>query len=79
MPATPSSKLIRANWALLRIGKIKILVADEALMSKDTSKCPAIILAANRIAKVNGRIKALIVSISTIKGISTEGVPLGIK
>lgn len=43
------------------------------------SKCPAIILAANRIDSVKGRIILLIVSIITIKGIKIVGVPLGIK
>lgn len=43
------------------------------------SKCPAIIFAVNRTAKVPGRITLLIVSIHTIKGISTGGVPWGTK
>jgi hypothetical protein len=41
------------------------------------SKCPAIILAANRTARVPGRIILLIVSMQTIKGIRTGGVPWG--
>lgn len=40
---------------------------------------PAIILADSRIAKVPGRITFLIVSIITIKGIRTGGVPWGTK
>lgn len=43
------------------------------------SKWPAIILAANRTAKVPGRIILLIVSISTINGIRMGGVPWGTK
>lgn len=43
------------------------------------NKCPAIILAANRTAKVPGRITLLIVSIHTINGIRTAGVPWGTK
>lgn len=43
------------------------------------SRCPAIMLAVSRIAKVPGRIKLLIDSIQTIKGINTLGVPWGIK
>jgi hypothetical protein len=43
------------------------------------NKCPAIIFAVNRTARVPGRIKFLIVSINTIKGIRIGGVPLGIK
>lgn len=43
------------------------------------SKCPAIIFAVSRTARVPGRIMFLIVSINTINGIKTAGVPLGIK
>lgn len=43
------------------------------------NRWPAIILAANRIAKVPGRMIFLIVSITTIKGIRTGGVPWGTK
>lgn len=42
-------------------------------------RCPAIILAANRTERVNGRITFLTISIITIKGIKTEGVPRGTK
>lgn len=42
-----------------------------------SSKWPAIMLAVNRIANVPGRITFLIVSIQTIKGIRTGGVPWG--
>lgn len=41
------------------------------------NRCPAIIFAANRTAKVPGRIMFLIVSIHTIKGIRIGGVPWG--
>lgn len=41
------------------------------------SKWPAIIFADNRTANVPGRIIFLIVSIITIKGINTAGVPWG--
>ena len=41
------------------------------------SKWPAIIFADKRIANVPGRIRFLIVSIHTIKGIRTGGVPCG--
>lgn len=43
------------------------------------SKWPAIMLAVRRTAKVPGRIRFLIVSIRTMKGIKIAGVPLGIK
>lgn len=39
--------------------------------------CPALIFAANRNARVKGRTSILIVSISTRKGFSHVGAPLG--
>lgn len=48
------------------------------LLNNVNNKCPAIILAVNRTAKVPGRIIFLIVSINTIKGIKILGVPWGI-
>lgn len=42
-------------------------------------RCPAIIFAASRTARVPGRITFLIVSISTIRGIRGPGVPAGTK
>ena len=66
-------------WAVSRKGENKKGVFIAASAIKVINKCPAIILAANRIDNVNGRIMFLIVSIKTIKGIKIEGVPLGIK
>lgn len=40
-------------------------------------RCPAIILAASRTAKVPGRITFLTVSMRTIKGMRAPGVPRG--
>jgi len=45
--------------------------------NKDNNKWPATMLAANRTANAPGRIKFLIVSIITITGIRTAGVPTG--
>lgn len=42
-------------------------------------RCPAIMFAVNRMARVPGRIIFLMVSIHTIKGIRTGGVPCGTK
>lgn len=47
--------------------------------NRHKSKCPAVILAANRTERVRGRIKFLTTSIKTMKGISTTGVPKGTK
>lgn len=53
------------------------MIPDEPKRVK--SKCPAIILAVNRIDNVRGRIINLIDSIITIKGIKIGGVPWGVK
>jgi len=47
--------------------------------SKVRRRCPAIIFAANRIARVRGRIRFLIVSMQTINDIRRGGVPCGTK
>lgn len=60
--------------------KIDTRVIDNegpVLPRRVNNKCPAIILAANRTAKVPGRIMFLMVSIKTINGISGPGVPWG--
>lgn len=49
------------------------------LPKRVSNKWPAIMLAARRTARVPGRITFLIVSINTIKGMSTDGVPWGTK
>ena len=62
------------------VKKASFTSIDEVIMGiehKSKSKCPAIILAANRIARVNGRIMDLINSIKTITGTKTTGVPKG--
>ena len=43
------------------------------------NKCPAIILAVNRTVRAPGRILLLIVSVPTVKDISTAGAPWGVK
>lgn len=79
MKATATSKLAKAIWALKIKGRPSKGVTGVAEVNKVINKWPAIILAANRIAKVSGRIIFLIVSITTIKGIKIVGVPFGIK
>ena len=66
-------------WPVSRKIENIIGVFKAASAIKVINKCPAIILAANRIDNVKGRIILLIVSIITIKGIKIVGVPLGIK
>lgn len=45
--------------------------------SRVSSRCPAIMFAVRRTARVPGRIRFLTVSITTMKGISGAGVPWG--
>lgn len=59
--------------------KVKNLEKEPLLPINVSNKCPAIILAVNRIVKVKGRITFLIISIKTINGWSIGGVPFGNK
>lgn len=68
------------NKAICTTNKIETRIVGKAgplFLNKVNNKWPAIIFAVNRIARVPGRITFLIVSIHTIKGISTPGVPRG--
>lgn len=58
---------------------IKLLIDSPDDPRRDSNRCPAIMFAVSRIAKVNGRIISLIDSIITIKGIKIKGVPCGVK
>lgn len=53
------------------------MIIGPVFPNKVNNKWPAIIFAANRTARVNGRIIFLIVSMHTIKGIRIGGVPWG--
>lgn len=46
---------------------------------RESRRCPAIMLAVSRTAKVMGRISSLIVSMITIRGINGAGVPWGVR
>lgn len=79
MTATADSSIKSNNCA--KINNEIIIVEREfpVFPSKVKSKWPAIILADNRTANVPGRMIFLMVSIITIKGIKTDGVPWGTK
>jgi hypothetical protein len=51
------------------------LIDGPLFPSRVNSKCPAIIFAVKRTASVPGRIRLLIVSMTTMNGISIVGVP----
>ena len=75
---TPNSNKSKTLWKINEFKNpniLNILILDKRLIIK----CPAIILAANRIANVKGRIKWLIISIITIKGAKYSGLPWGTK
>ena len=57
-------------------GAVTISLDEKIPISLNTI-CPALILAANRKARVNGRTSILIVSINTKKGFSQSGAPAG--
>lgn len=72
---TADSKVRRAVWTIIKI-LIKGIGIDLPVFPRSViNRCPAIILAVNRIARVKGRIIFLIVSMHTIKGINNPGVP----
>lgn len=77
--ATADSNESKSNWAKIKIVIIKEERELPVFPNNVNNKWPAIILAESRTAKVPGRITFLIVSIITIKGIRTEGVPWGTK
>lgn len=79
MQATAHSKINKRIKANIRhtIAILKVVVPCPP--SKANKRCPAIILAANRTARVKGRIRDLTVSIITITGIKGVGVPKGTK
>ena len=58
--------IIRLDWGVWDLNSV-------------SSKCPATMLAASRTDRVKGRIKFLINSINTMKGIKIKGVPSGTK
>lgn len=77
--ATANSNIKSKIWVKIKINSIKKDRDAPVFPSKVNKRCPAIILAESRIAKVPGRIIFLIVSMQTIKGIKIVGVPCGTK
>jgi len=66
-------------WTIIKMLTSEILSMGPVFPKRVINKWPAIILADKRIARVPGRITFLIVSIHTINGIKTAGVPWGTK
>ena len=77
MQATATSNSNNRNKPSIKDSKLKKLKLGPWDPSKVNNKCPATMLAANRIDNVKGRIILLTVSIITITGIKNLGVPTG--
>ena len=77
--ATAVSKTNNAIKGIKIVSKIDALEPGSLEVTKVISKCPATIFAASRTDSVIGRIIFLTISINTIKGINTIGVPRGTK
>lgn len=75
--ATADSSIKRRSCVIIKIDIKTIDKEFPVFPNKVSKRCPAIILAESRTARVPGRITFLIVSINTIKGIKTGGVPWG--
>lgn len=63
----------------MNITIINEIIIDGLFPISDINRCPAIMFAVNRTANDPGRIILLILSIITINGIKTLGVPVGTK
>lgn len=75
MIATADSRIKRAICPMIRKpNKVKAKLGP-VFPKSVIKRCPAIIFAASRTASVPGRMIFLIVSIHTMKGIRTDGVP----
>lgn len=72
---------IKSRICVIIIIKIKEVedVSCPDLPNRERSKCPAIMFAESRMARVNGRIISLMDSIITINGIKIKGVPWGVR
>jgi hypothetical protein len=75
MIATAVSKISNRICAIISTVNNVCLIDGPLFPSKVNSRCPAIMFAVNRTAKVPGRIRFLIVSMMTMNGINMVGVP----
>ena len=79
MQATATSNNNNKYKLINKINRYIKVILDPWEPNNVNKRCPATILAANRIDKVNGRIIFLTDSITTITGIKNLGVPIGTK
>lgn len=77
MIATAASRISKRICAIISMVNRVLLIDGPLLPSRVRSRWPAIMFAARRTANVPGRIRLLIVSMTTMNGISMAGVPWG--
>ena len=77
MSATPNSKVDKARSEIKKTTLVNRAALIIGMEHRSNKRCPAIIFAASRMAKVKGRIIDLTSSIKTITGTRTSGVPNG--
>ena len=75
--ATAASRIRSRICAVIRTVNSVCLMEGPLFPSRVSSKCPAIIFAVSRTARVPGRMTLLIVSMITMNGINMDGVPCG--
>jgi hypothetical protein len=74
MIATADSRISRSICAVIKIPIRDCLIVGPLLPRSVSTRCPAIMFAVNRTARVPGRIMFLTVSLHTMNGISAAGV-----
>lgn len=79
MIATADSRTSKATCPMIKITRTDCGNDGPVFPINVNNRWPAIMFAASRTASVPGRIMFLIVSIHTINGINTGGVPCGTK
>jgi hypothetical protein len=77
MIATADSRMSSRICATIKILGRENPIVGPLFHSKVNSRCPAIMFAVSRTARVPGRMMLLIVSMQTMNGINTGGVPCG--
>jgi hypothetical protein len=75
--ATAPSRIVKIKGAGIAIIVLRDCIVIRAFPSRDMRRWPAIKFAVSRTHRVIGRIRFLVISISTIKFINGMGVPCG--
>lgn len=78
MNATAVSRIVSSIGVVPIISMFGLDIFIRNLLSKDMSRCPAVMFAVSRTHSVIGRMMILMVSTKTMKFISGVGVPWGV-